>query len=202
MACSLSNTYNFLFIPIPRTASVSIGKSLSSFVEYSPLKKIYHPSAKDVENSLTKSGLDWDDYFSFTFVRNPWERAISFFFKFRSSLYDSPRDWIISNQNKEIPKHTQPNKHISSKEFKKNLIPSQSHFIQGVNFDFIGRFENLQHDFNFVCKTIGVPKRSLPRLNALSYGSYKDYYQHDTVEIIRTKYKKEIEMFGYTFHGN
>jgi hypothetical protein len=89
-------------------------------------------------------------YFSFSFVRNPWGRAVSDYF-----YYGGPR------------------KQKSFKDFLLSLTPlDPSHSIPQYDFlcdnqgnvtvDFIGRFENLQEDFNIICDKLDIPRQKLP----------------------------------------
>ncbi len=183
MAASLSYNYNFLFIPVPKTASTSMWNTLSPFVDEAPLEDIYHPQLKSLQEHFLKRGLVWEDYFSFCFVRNPWDRIISFFHQFIASYHDCPANWFAKGK----------------------LPPSQLSFMEDdhgkIPLNFIGRFETLEKDFNLICSKIGIPYKKLSHLNKSKHNHYQEYYNEKTIEIIRQKYQKEIEMFGYRYES-
>jgi hypothetical protein len=78
--------------------------------------------------------------------------------------------------------------------------------------DFIGKIENLEDDFATVCRTIGLPDIRLPWLNSREGWKvdkqaldrkdplyYRSYFTAETRELVRKRYQKDIEMFGYDF---
>jgi hypothetical protein len=65
--------------------------------------------------------------------------------------------------------------------------------------DFVGRFENLQNDFDAVCDTIGVPRQQLLNSNHIQRKRYTEYYDEETREIVAKHHARDIEYFGYKF---
>lgn len=146
------------------------------------------------------------EYFKFTFIRNPYERAVS--------------DWMFLRGER-----GDPNKNIQSKTFLKYLNRTghfkemlttrndkrtridhtypQCDFIYDKNgnclVDFIGRFENLQADFNTICDKIGIPRQKLPHEKKRNYKHYTEYYDEETKQIVAQLYARDIELFGYIF---
>jgi chondroitin 4-sulfotransferase 11 len=124
-----------------------------------------------------------NNYYSFTFVRNPYERFLSTYF------------YTI--------KHLKMN--LSFNDFAKNFdgFIEKYHENLSVTYakqcDFIGRFETLQQDFDTVCHEIGIPKMKLPHTNKSKHKHYTEYYDDETKQIVAKRYAKDIEYFGYEF---
>lgn len=104
---------------------------------------------------LTEEQLN--SYFKFAFVRNPWSRMISFYKYLGYSRRMSFKAFLMNSFKREV--WTQMHWFVSP----------QSEFICNkdgeVTVDFVGRFENLQDDFNDVCLSLGIPHTVLPRIN-------------------------------------
>ena len=64
--------------------------------------------------------------------------------------------------------------------------------------DFICRFENLNDDFDEVCRKIGKTVK-LPHVRATERGHYKEYHDQETIDIIANWYRKDIDKFRYSY---
>ncbi len=65
--------------------------------------------------------------------------------------------------------------------------------------NFIGRFENLQEDFNIVCDHLKIEDPTLPKMLVRNYGHYTENYTPETKELVYTMYKEEIDYFEFEF---
>lgn len=186
-----------IFVHIPKTAGVSLVKSIyGENVERGGHRKITHLS-KLMPGSI-------NDYFTFTIVRNPWDRLYSAYkfmtngginhhdenaFKLHLSSIDSFEDFVMNWLNKDNLKHII------------HFYP-QSWFLKNnsgeIELDFIGRFEYLSSDFAEIANKMGV-KNKLKHLNKGDKGSYKTVYSQEMIEKVKFIYKEDIERFNYTF---
>lgn len=64
--------------------------------------------------------------------------------------------------------------------------------------DEIVHFENLNSEFSVMLKKLGR-NTSLPHVKKSNRGSYKEYYDPETIEIVRKWFERDIEIFGYQF---
>lgn len=65
--------------------------------------------------------------------------------------------------------------------------------------DYIGKFENLQNDFDFICKTLKLDNKKLPHLRKRNKMHYSKYYDEETINIVKKYHKEDLELFNYTF---
>ena len=65
--------------------------------------------------------------------------------------------------------------------------------------DFIGKFENLENDFQHICDRISVTV-DLPFVNKSEHKHYQSYFDDETRGIMRRWFWKDIERFNYKFN--
>lgn len=128
-----------------------------------------------------------DSYFKFAFVRNPFDRIVSIYKyieKIESIEHGDFKSFVLNN----LPDENDQNK-----------IWLCDQVSQVKDCDFIGRFENLQEDFNFICNKLGIKRNPLPFKNQTDHANYREYYDEKTLQVITQKYKRDIEYFDYKF---
>lgn len=152
-------------------------------------------------SALIKHGIIHTDFFEssfkFCFVRNPWDRLVSlFFYRKLDKEYENFRQFCLDFKDQEIEPIGLYNSRLNS-QFNEQLswiIDEKGRLL----VDFIGRFERLEEDFSKICRILGV-RNKLPHRNRSDHSGYRDYYDEETAGIIRQRYKRDIEFFGYDF---
>jgi len=200
----ISHEYKFYFIGIPKTGCTSVRAALSNFL-YKERRKNQNQKFKHFTNLEYKKIEKLNNYFSFAFVRNPFDRMVSQYrfsgkrwFKKYEELSNYKPTFInyvkyLVGEGRPFSRHRSPLLNVG---YDKDW--SMMQFIEG-GVNFIGKFENLQQDFNVICDKIGIPQQKLPHLNKTNHKHYTKYYNDETRQIVAEKYKKDIEYFGYKF---
>lgn len=188
----ISEKQKFVFIHIPKTGGTSITECLSDTYRSGG----FHSTAKNVESEIA-----WEQYFSFAFVRNPWDRMLSAFWMVTKGI-----DGMAGPPPAYVPQRG-TRRRFSFYQFVESFHGIQNFTLDQLSFiddagrrlvNFVGRFETLERDFQKVCQIIGI-EASLPRLNPGSHSHYQDYYNTDTRNLIAIRYAEEIDTFGYVF---
>ena len=191
----ISHDKKFIFTRITKTGSSSIEHVLK---KEAGMRGRGHDSAKQLR---AKHKDVFDEYFKFGFVRNPWDKTVSFYFynnkrnwdrypfnaKTAPAFNDFIKDWFVKGSRRRF--------HSLSHSPCLDWLSDKN----GVIVDYIGRFENLQEDFNVVCNKIGLSPQILPKRNASKHEHYTEYYNQESIDIIGEMYKKDIDYFGYTY---
>lgn len=201
----ISHKHKSIFVHIPKCAGSTVEKTL----------EIYGSDNKGNNNILDKDILfghnvqhytydeimknvdkDVSDYFSFSFIRNPWDRMVSEFF------WRKPWDQEIKN-------HSFSDFIERICDFDLNHPEMCPHFIEQYKFildkngnklvDFIGRTENFNKDFGYIIKKLGI--KDYLSVNKTVHKNYTSYYNKKTRQMIFNKYKKDIQYFDYKFQN-
>ncbi len=198
----------YIFIHIPKNAGESIEKALGGYMNRSKLCWIekgfplQHLTASQIK---ARAGEEkFDNYFKFSFVRNPFSKCLSEYFWEKNTWMTLGttlgfKQWVKTKLKKLIKNSEKRDIPI---EKKMHNLP-QYKFIyndEGESMvDWIGRFENVVNDFNVACNKIGIPNRQLPHENKANHKHYTEYYDTESREIVAEQYAKDIEYFGYEF---
>ena len=143
-----------------------------------------HESLKSLVATLPQDEIK--QYFKFVFVRNPFDRLVS-------------RYWHLGG----------PKKYDSFNQFVLKYPCLPGNFIyrtwcryNEIKVDFIGRYENLKTDFNYICDTIGLPRTELPRCRGQHRKDkkhYTEYYTKELRELVESYCAEDLKQFNYKF---
>jgi len=150
-----------------------------------------HATAAEI---ISKMGQEtFDAYFSFGIVRNPWDWQVS--------LYRFALESIVHPQRKMFAEFGSFENYIHWRC--KEDVHYQKDFLFSENgeqlVDFIGKYENLEADFQKICDHIGIDVK-LPKLNrSTKHKPFQAYYTPETIELVRRTFAPDVELFGYEF---
>ena len=208
----ISNKHKFIFFAIPKNCSTTIRKMLHPYADVeeslqntfdTPGKRMWdhiHANPHEMGSHFTEQNWNMNQYFKFTFVRNTWARVVSMY-TYRSKQYTELHG--ADRYTKAYPDMARWLVEATPDNFKSYLKIrpySTGDQMQWVDdCDFVGRVENLQSDFDFVCSKIGINCQELPRKNKTEHKHYTEYYDDETRELVATIHKEEIQRFGYVY---
>lgn len=161
-----SDELNCIFYHIPKTAGTSITEAIQSFGR---CRKFGSHQTLEYLKTVKPYSYTWDNYFKFTFIREPLDRLYSIF-----SYYKMGRE--VSLLSKDVLPET-------FEEFVLDLGHNLK--ILGLDYnqmdvitddiDFIGRFEYLEEDFSFILKSLKTPRKfTIPHKRVSK--RHKEYY--------------------------
>jgi len=207
--------HGFWFVDIPRTSSSSIrvelgehfgnafGKSIHTECK-STLRQVFtdHITAQQMKQLV--GPVLWRKLFTFSFVRNPWDRLVSMYFyrlgkgHFTEELTFSTYVQLLEDsiRNSTLDMFAYHGFHLGCYDY---LFDEYGNDL----VSFIGRYENRRKDLSEISQMIGcsqlgelcISKSPQEKLH------YSTYYDEETKSIVEDIYEKDISVFGYTFES-
>lgn len=215
----ISHKYKCIFIHIPKTGGMSINNffhpntifyqdvpNYDILFGWCPKRKLHmqHATAKQLLETELITQEIWDDYYKFTFVRNPWDRVYSDYLWIQqfTNIKGKFKDFV----NKKGVFETILNDNSNSNYLGDHLLPQLDFFdLKGkLSIDYIGNFENFNSDIKKILGELDMKEEFDVYLNK-GLKRKKDYslfYTNSRKNIIKEKYKNDIEKFNYSFQDN
>jgi len=129
----------------------------------------------------------WGQYFTFVFVRNPWDRLLSLYLHYRTAGKATRRDPFVQKFGSfveyvvSVPRHTKV-----------------SQYSRTVGVDVVYRFEEYEKSMRDLCRRLNIPYTHV-RHNGTKHNHYTEYYTPETIQLVAEYSKIDIETFGYQF---
>ncbi|MEP0356630.1 sulfotransferase family protein [Paraglaciecola sp.] len=215
----INNTFNFIFIHVPKAAGTSVTNEFSKYTNYCDLEiggtafgekiqPLYrnrfglykHIPAKELRAIMGQK--DWSKFFKFSIVRHPADRLLSTFnflrewsgtpvdLKERLGSFQSFDDFVQSEIWKNRPGPD-------------NIFYGQSHWLcdkKGLLVDFVGKLESLDEDIRQIVDYGNLPKKTsseMKKLNSSAGGKSYDSISIKSKKMINEFYQLDFELFGY-----
>jgi hypothetical protein len=186
-----------IFIHIPRTGGVSVCKSIFNNLAGG------HKSFKEYKYIF---GKNYEDYFKFSFVRNPFDRLYSSYnFLKQGGLGRADLEFLWST----LEKYDSFDRFVKEGLPYDNEIKEKVHFLPQVKFiyndrrdlevDFVGYFENFQTDFSKVIKRLNLDSNLAHLNNSKPEYSSIQVFDNEMKEIVYHFYKEDFIYLNY-FH--
>jgi hypothetical protein len=184
---------------VPRTASSSIEKALINYHDELYDKTCKLPSKRS-RKSLRLSHITtrefepmnksiWKEKIKFAFVRNPYDRIVSYFYYYKlwkkMSFKSFIKTYILEGKKLSVSYWCDQHYWLANKKGR-------------IIIDHIGKFESLNKDLKKICNIIDIPVPTLPWLKkSKDRNPYKTYYDKKTAKMVRDRCIRDFELFDY-----
>lgn len=210
----ISHQYRFVFFANPKTGSSTVRQLLDPYSDVRPARSYaertaenpFHPHMRPEEarRVFRELGWDFDGYFKFVFVRNPWARLVSFYEHVRRDREETrPFDeWIYSVRPRRVggvEHRDEPWRSYGDCSIESFIKDSSG----GVLVDKVIRLEDIDDALLPFLTALGLPvdeNAPIPRKNPGEVRRpYPEYYKADSAEHVRDLYRYDIVNYGYSF---
>lgn len=205
----ISHQHRFIFAAVPKTGTHSVRQALR-----------VHMGADDVEQArlIVEKRFPWPalaavghghlsfaevrpylgeeafaSYVKFAFVRNPFDRFISY------CSFATSKQGSFARDPQQVMRHflfvAPPENHM--------VFWPQHRFVTGpdgaVQADMIGKVETMQESYDAIAARIGIPSAALDRVNTSQRSHYRDYYDQELIDGVAKRYARDLDLFGYDY---
>ncbi len=225
----VSRKYKAIFVHVPKAAGQSIEHFFLkrhglSWKKREPLllkrnpnpergpSRLAHLTAEEYIKHNYVSEDEFNKFYKFSFVRNPWARLVS---EYKYGGYDKQYAF------KEFVMKGFPEKDLYTNAYR-HIMPQYEYIYDGEGkklVDFVGKLENLQNDFDVVCSSLGLADSALLHVNSSNRRNsilgrlmarlidrtpkpkihYSEYYNAKLADHVANIYSKDLEAFNYEF---
>jgi hypothetical protein len=204
----VSFAHKFVFAAIPKTGTHAVRQALRAHLGPEDIEQVglfVHKRLPIPELAALEHGHlsllqlrphlpseQFDSFFKFAFVRNPFDRFISFCaFMTR-----------VEKQFEKDP-HKVMRFFIENPPWHRILFQPQHTFVSDgggkLLTDYVGRVEEMQQSYDAIARRIGVPSTQLEMVNASERRDYRSYYTPELADGVSALYARDLELFGYDF---
>lgn len=204
----VSALHKFIFVAIPKTGTHSVRQALRQHLGPEDIEQVGlfvqkkfpipelaqirhgHLSLAQVRPYLRPE--EFDGFFKFAFVRNPFDRFVSY------CAFITRDGGHFEQDPRAVMRHfidNPPWQHILFKPQHEFLTGDQGELLS----DDVGRVEAMQQSYDRIAERIGIPKTALERVNSSNRKDYRDYYDPSLMEGVAKLYARDLELFSYEF---
>lgn len=202
----ISDRHRFIAVTIPKAGSTSLIRALYRAPVVDLQTRILEGALEEIRNSRPIL----QSYFTFGFVRNPWDRVVSCY-------YDKIRNVNFNHRVHIIEQHRGLSPEMTFSDFVSWLVSAEGgddkadrHWLSQHRFftdqtgrvlcDFVGRMERFADDFNDVCARLELPEMKIPHSHrSKRTANYREYYTARDQNLVAQRYRRDIELFDYEF---
>jgi hypothetical protein len=204
----ISFRHKFIFAAVPKTGTHAVRRALRPhlgaedveqvrlFVQKSlpipDLARIQHGHITLQELRPHLPPEQFDSFFKFAFVRNPFDRFISY-----CAFVTRNHGEFLADPHRVMDHFARnpPWQHV--------LFRPQCTFIAddrgALLTDYVGRLEKMQQSYDEIAARIGIASSQLGTVNASKRRDYRAYYTPPLIDAVARLYAKDLELFGYRF---
>ena len=205
----ISHQHRFIFAAVPKTGTHSVRQALREHMSEADIEQVglfvnkrfpYEQLAAIRHGHLSLGQVRpyvgeeiFTGYFKFAFVRNPYDRFVSY-----CAFMTRDTD-VFQRDPQAVMRHflfaQPPEQHILFQPQHTVLADGDGSLLT----DMVGRVEDMQASYDAICARIGIPSRALDQVNSSKRGDWRRYYNEELKGGVARRYALDLELFGYEF---
>lgn len=218
----ISHKHKFITIDIPKTGTRSMRETLELLKLFDfhggpkvgEIRLWQHSTALEAKIEFARLGWDWDSYFKYVVVRNPYDRYLSFlnYLNYFSENLDSGKfttepQLNQARQARSLFDNSKDVEEVMCKLITRNQDHwrSQDCFFRddsgNVIVDYIGDFDNINEAFSFFCNKTSIGENINLKHSNKSNKTFKkeQVFSKRNLELLSKKEEFVINLMGYKY---
>lgn len=204
----ISFKHKFVFAAVPKTGTHAVRQALRAHLGEEDIEQVRlfvqktfpipalaqlqhgHLSLEQLRPHMPAE--QFDSFFKFAFVRNPFDRFISY-----CAFMTRLKGQFAANPHGVMAHFVQnpPWRHILFQPQYTVVADASGKLLT----DYLGRVEDMQQSYDEIAARIAIPGTQLEKVNASQHRDYRDYYTPPLVDAVAKLYARDLELFGYEF---
>ena len=209
---NISHKHKYLYFVVPKCASKTIRLSLGQYTDIGYPKPSPLGQHITINDFFKSNYFDlFEQYFKFTFVRNPYEKLYSSFMQ-DIHAWKSYKIWHSVKKDIFLSIGENFNRYMQEYVYESDIKSDWDyiHFCPMHEFatidnelclDWFGKAENIENDLQELSKLLNLDIKKHQDANIRSKPStnikYLDKYTRETITLVNEIYSKDFELFSY-----
>ena len=209
---NISHKHKYLYFVVPKCASKTIRLSLGQYTDIGYPKPSPLGQHITINDFFKSNYFDlFEQYFKFTFVRNPYEKLYSSFMQ-DIHAWQSYKIWHSVKKDIFLSIGENFNRYMQEYVYESDIKSDWDyiHFCPMHEFatidnelclDWFGKAENIENDLQELSKLLNLDIKKHQDANIRSKPStnvkYLDKYTRETITLVNEIYSKDFELFSY-----
>lgn len=150
----------------------------------------YYKSSPYINKKMNMNPEKWRTYYKFCFIRNPYDKIVS--------------AWNhVDRFNIPFKNYLNLEKKCNDVEYMHMFMPQVRNIIDvdgKININFIGKFENLEQDFQKILQNIGftnIIHEVEKEMNKRPHKLYYEYYDQETLDKVNHLLQEDFQKLDY-----
>lgn len=205
----ISRERKLLFIHIQKTGGSTVAQVLRGRI---PDMRWHGGTHEHALQARVVLGGEFDSFHRFAFVRNPWDRLVSWYAMIRQKGPAQPREklnglwrYVLESSSSFEEFILNCTDTIDDVDGRKSFLHNQLDYICDQEgrplVDWVGRYERFGADLGTLLERIGLGEAEVPHVNRSHHRHYSSYYTPRTRDLVAERYARDIRAFGYSFEA-
>jgi hypothetical protein len=150
----------------------------------------YYKTSSYINKKMNMTPQKWDSYYKFAFIRNPYDKIISAWYH-------------VNRYNIPFKNYLNLTKVCNDVEYIHVFLPQVRNLIDQkgkININYIGKFENLENDFQIILKNIGIKNiihDSNKTMNKRDHELFYKYYNQEILNNVNILLKEDFDNLNF-----